>query len=455
MRSPAQLLAALLPTPLAGPQGPDEVIAEGETFADLLRARLEPESWLLETSFLIETWQWLGLLALIAVGVLTERIVSHTLRRLAHKAAGLRQVKVDEKHLTRFVRPFGLMVTWWIFVTLLPLLDIENEQVAGALNVVGSFVLAIGAIFAAWRFSDLLCDFLRAKAQQTENKFDDMLVPLLRRTLKTFVVLAGVAFVASKLTDDVWRVIAGVSIGGAVLAFAFKDSVENVFGTFAVLLDKPFELGDWITVDDVDGTVEKVGIRSTRVRTFYNTIITVPNRHFVSAKVDNWGKRRYRRIKMTLGLTYDTPAEKVEAFCEGLREIIRIHPYTRKDYYHVYLNDFGASSLDVLLYCFVETPDWAMELRERHRLMADILRLAEGLGVSFAFPSHSVYMVKPEDLEHPNAPDSDQTGAELGREAGRAVAEATLAPYGSDRPGKVRFIHGSSPISAPGEEVGG
>jgi len=206
-----------------------------------------------------------------------------------------------------------------------------------------------------------------------------------------------------------------------------------------VLLDKPFAIGDWITMGDLDGSVEEVGFRSTRVRTFYNSLITVPNRDFISGQVDNMGARRYRRIKTTLGLTYDTPPEKVEAFCEGVRELIRRHPYTRKDYYHVYLNGFGASSLDVMLYCFVRTPDWSGELREKHRLFNDILRLAERLGVDFAFPTQSIHMVSPEDLEHPGAPATINDGLELGREAARGVLEDSIAIFEGRRPGPVRI----------------
>jgi MscS family membrane protein len=93
-----------------------------------------------------------------------------------------------------------------------------------------------------------------------------------------------------------------------------------------------------------------------------------------------------------LSMVYSTPPERIDAFCEGIRELIRLHPYTRKDYYHVYLNQFAASSLDVLLYCFLETPDWSTELRERHRLFIDILRLAHKLGVEFAFPTQTVWV---------------------------------------------------------------
>ncbi|MCA9573459.1 MAG: mechanosensitive ion channel family protein, partial [Myxococcales bacterium] len=216
--------------------------------------------------------------------------------------------------------------------------------------------------------------FFSERARATQNRFDDMLVPLLRRTLKILVTIVGLVYFASKLSEELYGIVAGISIGSLAVGFAAKDSIENLFGTFTVLLDKPFQLGDWITVGEIDGTVEEVGFRSTRVRTFYNSLISVPNSRFISAHVDNWGARRYRRIKSTLSLTYDTPPEKVEAFCEGVRELIRRHPYTRKDYYHVYLNQLGASSLDVLLYCFVETPDWSTELRERHRLFNDVLR---------------------------------------------------------------------------------
>ena len=128
-------------------------------------------------------------------------------------------------------------------------------------------------------------------------------------------------------------------------------------------------------------------------------MITVPNSRFISAHVDNWGARRYRRIKTMVSLTYDTPPLKIEAFCEAVRELIRKHPYTRKDYYHVYLNALGAASLDVLLYCFVQTPDWSTELREKHRLYLDILRVAEGLGIEIAFPTQTIHVAKDKEGE--------------------------------------------------------
>lgn len=106
-------------------------------------------------------------------------------------------------------------------------------------------------------------------------------------------------------------------------------------------MDRPFEVGDGVVVGDVEGTVEEVGFRSTRIRTFYNSLITLPNSNLIKASVDNLGDRRLRRWQITLGIAHNTPPELIDAFCEGVRELVRNHPYTRKDYFHVSFNDFG------------------------------------------------------------------------------------------------------------------
>jgi len=165
------------------------------------------------------------------------------------------------------------------------------------------------------------------------------------------------------------------------------------------------------------------------VRTFYDSLITVPNSRFIGTEVDNHGSRTYRRYTSTLGLTYDTPPSKIEAFCEGVRELIRRHPYTRKDSFHVYVKDFGANSIDVMLYCFVKTPDWGTELRERGRLILDILRLAESLGVEFAFPTRTIHMLGPQDIPgHEDAPPTVDEALSRGREVAERLTPSDDVP---------------------------
>jgi len=407
---------------------------EPHTIAYAIRESLSPS--LVNVGFLLENWQWIALIALVFLAVVLDRLVRFFASALTHRLTRLKEDKEHDRSILLFRRPIGLWCGALFFEMSLPILDLAAGPF-GALSLAAELIMTVTGVWAFLGLVDVVCDVLAEKAAKSTNKFDDMLVPLLRRTLKILVLVIGLVYIASKWTDNLWNVVAGLGLGSVAIAFAARDSVENLFGTFTVLLDKPFEIGDWITMEDLDGSVESVGFRSTKVRTFYNSLVTVPNRHFISGKIDNMGKRRYRRIKTTLALTYDTPPESVEAFCEGVRELIRKHPYTRKDYYHVYLNGLGASSLDVLLYCFVRTPDWSAELREKHRLFADVLRLAKALGVEFAFPTQTLFVGKPEDLEHPDAPTDIEGGLAAGRAAAADVLEASLGAFEGRQPGPV------------------
>jgi len=415
----------------------------GHALADWLRERA-PAS-LRSRTFLLEGWQWLALVVVAVLGVLVDRIVRALLglwlRRWMTRAR--RAVDVEE---ARFEQPVGILAMALVWLVALRGLGLPLD-VLNVLVVAARFVLAAAGVWAAYRLVDLATAYFAAVAARTETHVDDLLVPLARRGLKIVVVAFGLVFVAQNLDVDVTSLLTGLGLGGLAFALAAKDTVENLFGSVTVLVDHPFKIGDWIRLDgDLEGTVEEVGLRSTRIRTFYNSLITVPNARLVQAAVDNLGERRYRRIKATLGVQYDTPPDRIESFCEGIRELIRRHPYTRKDYYLVYLNGFGASSLDILLYCFHETPDWPTELRERHRLFLDIVRLADRLGVAFAFPTQTVHLAstpeRPAVTSEPSGspPGWSEAEAAATRERGRREAEAIAASLsGGDAQAPVRF----------------
>lgn len=344
-----------------------------------------------EVGFLLEHWQWLALLILILVGMIADRMVTASVQASVsrHLARWLKDVKVDE--LRTALRPIGLLVAsflWWLGLTWLGL---PTETLAVLLGAV-RFIAATAIVWAAYRVVDIVSRVLEARAAETQSKLDDLLVPLVRKSLKVFIVTFGLIFIADALKLPITSLLTGIGIGGLAVALAAQDTVKNVFGSFMVILDQPFHVGDWIVVGGTEGVVAEVGFRSTRIRTFYNSIVTVPNANLISASVDNYGAREFRRWSTRLGVAYDTPPERLEAFCEGIRELIRRHPYTRKDFFEVQLNEFGASSLEIMLYMFFTTPDWSTELRERHRLGVDILRLAKALGVEFAFPTQTLHL---------------------------------------------------------------
>ncbi|MGR8921341.1 MAG: mechanosensitive ion channel family protein [Gammaproteobacteria bacterium] len=419
----------------------DELIAaqkaEGTDVATLvdlplgvrLRASVPPR--LREVGLILEHWQWLGILVIILAGMVVDKIVAWLLRMFARSwrqrfAEGSFR-DVDDTIL----RPLGLMamaIVWWTGLNLLGL----PASALVVLLVTVKFLACLSAVWGAYRLVDLLSAFLLNKAHMTESKLDDALVPLVTRTMKVFVTVMGVIFIADNLDVDVTSLLAGLGLGGLAFALAAKDVAGNLFGSITVLLDQTFHVGDWVVIGDVEGTVERIGFRSTRIRTFYNSLVSVPNSTLITANVDNMGKREYRRLSCKYGIAYDTPPDRIDAFCEGLRELVRQHPYMRKDNFHVYLNGLGDSSLEILVYVFWRTPDWGTELRERHRFLLDSLRLAERLGVEFAFPTQTIYtkpgdptpLPVPADPFTPAASEADAQGR--GRGEARAIVAATL-----------------------------
>ncbi|MEW4983171.1 MAG: mechanosensitive ion channel family protein [Cycloclasticus sp.] len=395
-----------------------------------LRQQL-PES-LRSRSFLLENWKWLGILLTIALGVIADKVASFILQLVVKKFRNKTQTPAFKDTPEDMLRPLAMLVMagiWWAGLNLLALPD----QAMIILLVAVKMLAGIAGVWGAYRLVDLVTLYLRYQASQTDNKVDDVLVPLIRKTLKVFVTVIGITFVASNLNLNVSSLLASLGLGGLAFALAAKDVVQNLFGSITVILDQTFHNGDWIVVNDIEGSVEEVGLRSTKIRTFYDSLITLPNAIFITAKVDNMGQRRYRRLKCNVSLTYDTPPDKIEAFCEGIRELVRLHPYMRKDYFHVYLNSLGASSLDVLVYVFWETPDWSTELRERQRFLLDILRLAKAQEIDMAFPTQTLHLLTPSDQQSatdvtasaPHKPSNDALSEQFRNTAKDIVSQST------------------------------
>lgn len=361
-----------------------------------LRGQMPPS--LLHVSFFLERWQWLGLLTLLILGLLADRLVKAVVSATIKHYLKQRMESIAPGELRKALRPLGLLISallWWAGIFWLGL----PTSILEILLVAAHFVAAVAFVGTAYRMVEVVASVLEQRAARTQRSFDDLLVPLFRKSAKLLVAAFGLLFIGETLSLPIRSIIAGLGIGGLALALAAQDVVKNIFGSLLVIADRPFSVGDWVVIGDVEGTVAELGFRSTRIRTFYDSIITLPNSNLITASVDNYGQRRYRRWSTHLSLTYDTPPEKVEAFCEGVRELIRRHPNTRKDSFEVHLNRFSAASLDVLLYVFFTNPGWTGELQARHRLSTDILRLAADLGVEFAFPTQTLYLKRPEAIQ--------------------------------------------------------
>jgi len=345
---------------------------------------------------------WLGLLGLIFLGLLVGKLIQVALRsagnRLQRDKPSVRGIILH--NLSGPASLLLLTIGLTIGQAMLFMDERLRQMSHGVITML--FIVVLGWLL--FNLVDVLNAFLQNLADRTKSKLDDQVVPLVRKTLRIFLVIVFSLMVAQNVFGlDITGWLAGLGIVGLAVSLAAQDSVRNLFGSITILFDKPFVVGDWIVMGSLEGTVEEVGFRSTRVRTFYNSVITLPNANLINTSVDNMGKRKYRRWKTHIGVQYDTTPEKLVAFTEGIRELVRKHPYTRKDYYQVWMHQWSASSMDVLLYIFFDVPDWNTELRERERMFIDIVRLADQLGVQFAFPTQTVHLYQ-EEYDNPQKP---------------------------------------------------
>jgi MscS family membrane protein len=338
-------------------------------------------------------WQLIGFLILIFLVFLSHLVFTflvdkgllYVLRRFGYGYIG-------EHYLLPVARITSFYLIVLLLALFLPILQLPTgiwAWIIVIINTLKPFLITV--IF--YKIVDVIAAYFSKLAERTESTLDDQLVPLIRKSLKAFVVIIGTLFVLKEgLNLDIIPFLTGLSIGGVAIALAAQDTIKNFFGSIMIFLDRPFQVGDWITSGDLDGTVEEVGFRSTRVRTFRNSVMYIPNGKVADATIDNHGLRQYRRFYTTITITYDTPPEVVDEFVKGLREIVLSHPNTRKDTFHIYFNNLSSYSLDIMFYIFFEVPTWAEELKCRHEVLIQIMKLADTLEVRFAFPTQTVHM---------------------------------------------------------------
>lgn len=254
-----------------------------------------------------------------------------------------------------------------------------------------------GTIVLFWFFYQLvvLLDVRLMKwADTTETNMDNMLVPLVGKTLRIFIAIIGGMMILQNLTGvQIGPLLASLGIGGLAVALAAKDSIANFFGTLTILFDKPFEVGDRIVINSYDGTVENVGFRSTRIRLLNGHLVSIPNEKVVNSEVENIGRRPNIRWLSQMGIPYDTPPEKVQEAVHILRKILQDHEGMHPDFPpRVHFNGFNDWSLNITVVLWYHPPEWWDFQSWLQQTCLEILRSFESAGIDFAFPSKTLYL---------------------------------------------------------------
>lgn len=337
-------------------------------------------------------WQHLGILFIILLSFLLHKLLTFLFSKLLFRGASqLGYDRLVRPYLLPVAKPLSLFMVFIFIGIIFPVLQLPSE-ISKYFIFAFRAILPFFATLVFYKMVDVFSLYLERLAGKSDTNLDNHVVPLIKKVLRVFVIIVGGLFILQNLDVNITALLAGISIGGLALALAAQDTLKNFFGSLMIFIDKPFSVGHWISSGDIDGTVEEVGFRSTRVRTFRNSLTYVPNGKLADATIDNHGLRRYRRFFMHIAVTYDTPPDLIEVFVLGLRKIVERHPKTRKDFFIIEFNEMGDFSLKIMFYIFFDVPTWPEELKARHEILIEIVRLAEKLGVRFAFPTQTLHM---------------------------------------------------------------
>jgi len=216
--------------------------------------------------------------------------------------------------------------------------------------------------------------------------------------LKILIALIGLTAILNEWGVNVIGLLASLSLAGAAIALAAKETLTNIFSTLTIILDKMFKPGDWIQTPDVEGVVEEIGSRATKIRTFSKGLVTIPNGTLVNSAVTNWSEMTQRRIKMRISLEYRTSREQINQILQRLKDYLQnnadIETDASKVVTLVYLVEFNTSSIDILLYYFTKTTNWQEWMRIREANMLEFMKIVEAEGAAFALPSQQIYVEK-------------------------------------------------------------
>ncbi|MFH1844957.1 MAG: mechanosensitive ion channel family protein [bacterium] len=335
------------------------------------------------------------LLAIVVRAVLVA-IIGKRVEKLSQRTA----TKADDIAARAVIGPLGLLVVLVGIYIAFRYLTLSFEQIQGTADQVFKTLITIGVAWIIFRLVNAMAVGLEELAGKTESKLDDQLIPLLRKAAKLFIGVLTFVMVVQNLGYSVSGLLAGLGIGGLAFALAAKDTIANLFGSVTILIDRPFLVGDWVTTGDSDGVVEEIGLRSTRIRTFAKTVISIPNQVLANTTVDNHSLMPKRRIKMTVGVTYDSTPDQMRQAVARIEQYLKDHDGIDQEFMLVKFTEFNDSSLDIFVYCFTKTTDWTRHLELRQEVNLAIMDILAALGMGIAFPTRTVHLAGGETVAH-------------------------------------------------------
>jgi len=347
---------------------------------------------LLNQSFFGNTGtQWLISFGIFVFFIFFRAPLARLFLSVLRKASSKTKNTLDDAIINAIEPPIRLVFVLLGLYAMLVFLSLPAELDAFNSHFFHS-MFAFTIFWSIYRVIDIFSNFVAEYEGKLANRFSADLAIFLIKGVKLVVLVMGFVIIVQEWGYNFTGFLASLGLGGLAFALAAKDTAANLFGSLVIFSDKPFDVGDWIQSPAVEGTVESIGIRSTRVRTFAKALVAVPNATLANSPITNWSRMTMRRIKMTIGLTYDTNSTQMQNILTEIRKMLHDDPDINNGTILVNFTDFQDSALGIFCYFFTNTTNWKEYLMVRERMNLNIMKIVEENKAGFAFPSQSVYI---------------------------------------------------------------
>ncbi len=376
----------------AGEPAFDATVPEIDSLSGAIDAYIAANvPWLSNQVLERELWRYLFATITVVIAWALRRVLMNLVLRILRQATTRTKTKIDDKLVEALDPPLA----WFILAFGLYLAVLWLELPTGVLVVMQRIYRLAVIVIVGWallRSTALLAEVLKTVTARTNSDLDDHLVPLVIRIGRVAVFVLIFVFLAQEFDYPVGGLLAGLGVAGMAFALAAKDTLSNWFGALMIYTDRPFDIGDWVKTSSLEGVVEDIGLRSTRIRTFSKTVVSVPNSSLANDVIENFSRMPIRRIYFKFGVTYSTTPGQMRETLERIKDILRDHPDVDQSFWLVKFTEFTDSALSIMLYFFTTTTDWQRYLAIREEVNLKILERIAEIGVQAAFPSQSIYM---------------------------------------------------------------
>ncbi|MFD0828505.1 mechanosensitive ion channel family protein [Neobacillus cucumis] len=290
-----------------------------------------------------------------------------------------------------FERPLGwffIIFGLYLAMDYFPYIDQHNTFF---LKFLRSMVIVL-ITWGLFNLSSPTSGILISVNEKINNKIDLILIPFISRAIRVIMIAISLSIIGQEFDYDVNGLVAGLGLGGLAFALAAKEAVGNLIGGIVIVTEKPFSIGDWILTPSVEGIVEDINFRSTKIRTFSQALVTVPNATLANEAITNWSRMGKRRISFDLGLNYRTTKEQIQRVVHRIEFMLNNHEEIHPETVMVAFDHYNESSLDVLVYFFTNSTVWAEHVKIKHEINLEIMGILEEEGVEIAFPSRTIYV---------------------------------------------------------------